>query len=89
MDAADILARGHTILAERGQEYGPIRESFQRAAVVASALTGKSFTPKDVAAVLVGVKQSRLSQNPGHPDSNIDLVNYTAILAQFNLEGVP
>lgn len=59
----NILKEADRIINERSEEkerqYGPMNDSIERTAYIASAIVGKSITPSDVFAVLVGLKFSR------------------------------
>ena len=48
---------------EKERQYGPIGEGLERAAMIASGMTGKSFDAEDIFAALVALKFSRHSYN--------------------------
>lgn len=79
----DILTDAIAILEERGQQYGDITPSFNRAAVMATAMLDKTITPRDVAMVLLAVKMSRLANDPSHRDSVVDGINYLVIASSL------
>ena len=64
---ANILKMADEIINSRSEEkerhYGPIGEGLERAAAIASGMTGGNFTADDVFAVLIGLKFSRHSYN--------------------------
>tara|TARA_B100000579_G_C22371999_1_gene638725 strand:- start:27 stop:314 length:288 start_codon:yes stop_codon:yes gene_type:complete len=64
---ANILKLANEIINERSEEkerqYGPMGEGLERAAMIASGMTGKDFTADDVFAILIGLKFSRHSYN--------------------------
>jgi hypothetical protein len=63
----NILEEANKIINERSEEkermYGPFEEGMERAAAIASASTGKSFTAEDMYICLVALKLSRHSYN--------------------------
>ena len=63
----NILEEANKIINERSEEkerqYGPIGEGLERAAMIASGMTGKSFTGDDIFAALIALKFSRHSYN--------------------------
>lgn len=68
------------IFEQRAKEYGAIDDSFTRAAIFASLLTGLDLTASHVARVLLAVKLSRLSHQPEHDDSLLDASVYLQII---------
>lgn len=62
---------------EKEREYGPMDESMQKAADVASLLTNKDITAKDFYLCMVALKISRLAFNT-KDDTFVDLVGYLA-----------
>ena len=48
---------------EKERQYGPIGEGLERAAAIASNMTGKDFTADDMFAMLIALKFSRHSYN--------------------------
>ena len=83
MHYRDILADALKITTQRHKEYGDALPSFVRAANIWSTFRGQKMTAFDVAACLMAVKMSRLSHQPTHQDSWIDLAAYVAFCAQF------
>ena len=63
----NILDEANKIINERSEEkerqYGPIGEGLERAAMIASGMTGKDFTADDIFAALRAIKFSRHSYN--------------------------
>ena len=64
---ANILQLADEIINQRSEEkerqYGPIGEGLERAAQIASGMTGKDFTADDIFASLIALKFSRHSYN--------------------------
>ena len=83
MNCNDVLSTALTTIRDRGKDYGDIRTSFQKAAIIASAMLNKTISPYDVAVIANAMKMSRLSNNPTHQDSWVDSAGYTAIAAQL------
>jgi len=63
----NILKEANKIINERSEEkerqYGPMGEGLERAALIASGMTGKDFTADDIFAALIALKFSRHSYN--------------------------
>ena len=63
----NILKMADEIINSRSEEkerqYGPIGEGLERAAAIASGMTGKDFTAGDIFATLIALKFSRHSYN--------------------------
>jgi hypothetical protein len=63
----NILEEANKIINERSEEkermYGPFEEGMDRAAMIASGMTGKDFTGTDMYAALIALKFSRHSYN--------------------------
>ena len=83
MKCNDVLSAALTTIRDRGKDYGDIKTSFTKAAIIASAILDKTISPYDVAVILDAVKRARLSHNPSHQDSWVDAAAYTAIASQF------
>ena len=66
------------IINQRGQNYGGVEDSFERAAVIASLKLNNYITAYDVAVIMESVKDARRAMDPGHADSHIDGINYKA-----------
>jgi len=64
---ANILKLADEIINNRSEEkerqYGPMGEGLERAAMIASGMTGKEFTADDIFAALIALKFSRHSYN--------------------------
>lgn len=86
IDVKEIFARAVAIVGERGQAYGGVENSFERAAALASLKLNKAVTPNDVVQILICVKEARLATNPDHEDSLIDKINYAAFHAAFAIK---
>jgi len=85
----NILKKADDIINNRSEEkqrmYGPFSEGMERAALIASACTGKDLTAKDMYMAMVALKLSRESYN--HKEDNLlDAVAYLAALNNFENE---
>jgi len=85
----NILKEADKIINERSEEktrqYGPFSEGMERAAKIATGMTGKEFTAKDVFKILIALKLSRESYF--HKEDNLlDCVAYIGALNNFEDE---
>lgn len=85
----NILKKADDIINNRSEEkqrmYGPFSDGMKRAALIASACTGKDLTAKDMYMAMVALKLSRESYN--HKEDNLlDAVAYLAALNNFENE---
>jgi hypothetical protein len=83
----ELLSYAFEILNARGSEYetdGGIDRSFLEIAAVASVITGKQLTARDVAVVLHCVKLIRSKADPTKLDNYVDGMNYWAIAGCFS-----
>ena len=83
MNCNDVLSTAMTTIRDRSKDYGDIKTSFKKAAIISSAMLDKTITPYDVAVIANAMKMYRLSNNPNHQDSWVDSTAYTAIAAQL------
>lgn len=81
-----ILDQAKEILYERKQEkerqYGPFKESMDKAATVASIIAGHSISSHDVYAAIIGIKLAR----EGHAHKSDNILDAIVYLAQMNDE---
>tara|TARA_B100000282_G_scaffold258483_1_gene205808 strand:- start:1143 stop:1490 length:348 start_codon:yes stop_codon:yes gene_type:complete len=63
----NILKQANEIINNRSEEkerqYGPMSEGFERAAMIASGMTGRSWTADDMYVAMIALKFSRQSYN--------------------------
>jgi hypothetical protein len=82
----NILDEANRIVNERSEEkernYGPFSEGMERAAKIASGMTGKEFTAEDVFKILIALKLSRESYSHKR-DNLLDCVAYLAALDNY------
>jgi hypothetical protein len=71
------------INGKRQDNYGEAERNFSRIADIWSAILDEKLkcpiTPGEVAACMVGVKLSRLSNDVSHRDSWVDIIGYAAL----------
>ena len=81
-----ILEEADQIINHRSEEkerqYGPFSEGMERAAKIASGMTGKDFTAEDMYSALVALKLSRHSYNY-REDNLLDCVAYLGALDNY------
>lgn len=82
-DLITLLEKQIAVLRERASEHGAF-DMFQRAA----NNIGKQYSKAELAGVLAAVKLARLEGNPFNEDSLIDYLNYIAIKAIFDVNGL-
>jgi hypothetical protein len=68
---------------QRGEEYGHLKENFDRISALASIMLGRTITPYEIAVMLLAVKMSRMSENRFKLDNYFDGVNYMAFAGCF------
>jgi hypothetical protein len=84
MNCNDVLSTALTTIRDRNKDYGDIKTSFQKAAIISSAMLDKTITAYDVAVIANSMMQARLSNNPKHQDSWVHMAAYTSIAAQLS-----
>jgi len=67
---------------EKERQYGPFSEGMERAAKIASGMTGKDFNAEDMYSALVALKLSRHSYNY-REDNLLDCVAYIGALDNY------
>lgn len=84
-----ILEEAQEIIFERSEEkerdYGPINQSFEDCATIASILTGIPLTSEDCYKVMIALKMARMKRKYKR-DTYLDTVGYLGALADM-LEG--
>jgi hypothetical protein len=70
-------------VARRRREYGEPVDVFNAIAKRWSSLFREKVTAAQVVLALLDVKLVRLSRNPKHLDSVVDLAGYAAVLAEL------
>lgn len=86
MKHTDIISEAVKVLGPRGKAYGDVRENHDAIAQLATVLTGKSMSARDIALIMVAVKLSRASTSPDHVDNWVDAINYLSFAGEFSTE---
>lgn len=94
MKAVDILDRAKAIVDGRRNTYGQPERSFAKVARLWNAHAKNrgfkaKFSEQDVAIMMAQLKQVRLTDDPTHPDSQIDYVGYAALAGEVANEHAP
>lgn len=79
MDVTQFMEEVMDTVGDRANDYGDAKQSFSRIAEMWSAYKGVYFTHADVAAMMIMLKVSRLSNDPSKKDSWIDIAGYAAL----------
>jgi Domain of unknown function (DUF6378) len=77
MSALSMLRHAATVVADRGRAYGDARQSME---AIASLTLGHPVTAAEVALCMIDLKLQRLSHDPSHEDSLLDVAGYAAVL---------
>jgi hypothetical protein len=83
MKHTDIINGALDVLKPRGAAYGDVRENHDHIASLASTLTRKELSARDIALVLLAVKLGRMTTSPELADHYVDAVNYLAFAGEF------
>lgn len=83
MNHKDVLTTAVGVLRDRGVQYGPEDQLFDRISRIATVMLDRVVTPYDVAMIHVATKMARIASNPRHADNYVDGINYLAFSAQF------
>ena len=86
MEYKDILTESAKIFNDRNPKYGDMRISMDRAAQIATLITGLHMTAHDVSLVLHAVKLSRIGNDRANPEHYVDGINYFAFAAELVTE---
>lgn len=82
----NILTKANQIINERSEEkerlYGPISDGMDRAAAIATGMSGKQFTAQDIMIALIALKFSRHSYNY-REDNLLDACAYIGALDNY------
>ena len=82
MNGAMLLQHAQGVIENRERSYGPAAESFAAIAARWSLVLGITVTPAQVALCLIDLKLARLSRDPKHLDSIVDIAGYAACLRE-------
>ena len=82
MNGAMLLQQAAGVIEKRERIYGPVEESFAAIAARWSLVLRIPVTPAQVALCLIDLKLARLSHDPTHLDSIVDVAGYAACLRE-------
>jgi len=82
MNGAMLLQHAAGVIEHRERIYGPPAESFTAVATRWSLVLGIDVSPAQVALCLIDLKLARLSHDPSHLDSIVDVAGYAACLRE-------
>ena len=82
MNGAMLLQHAAGVIENREQVYGSAEASFAAIAARWSLVLGITVTPAQVALCLIDLKLARLSHDPSHLDSIVDVAGYAACLRE-------
>lgn len=80
-NAVRLLQHALTIVEERGQSYGDAAILFNQIAKRWSLTLGVDVSAEQVVLCMLDLKLARLSNDPTHIDSMVDVAGYAAVLA--------
>jgi hypothetical protein len=83
----DLLTLAFETINARGAEYdvaGDLEQNFREIAAIASVVTGKALTSRDIAMVMHCVKLIRSKSAPDKLDNYVDSMSYVAFAACFS-----
>jgi hypothetical protein len=78
-----VLKRAEAVLTERQQTYGDPAASMAAVAARWSITLGRPVTAEQVVLCLLDLKLVRLSHDPRHYDSAVDVAGYAALLQEI------
>jgi hypothetical protein len=82
MTGEDLLVHAAAVVRDRRRVYGDPTELFERVAVRWSQVLGVRITAAQVGLCLADLKLARLTMDPGHLDSLVDVAGYVACVRE-------
>jgi hypothetical protein len=82
MTGEELLVHAAAVVRDRRRVYGDPTELFERVAVRWSQVLGIRITAAQVGLCLVDLKLARLTMDPGHLDSLVDVAGYVACVRE-------
>ncbi len=82
MNGAMLLQHAAGVIEHREGIYGPPQELFAHIARRWTLVLGAPVTPAQVALCLIDLKLARLTRDPTHLDSIVDVAGYAACLRE-------
>ncbi len=87
MRAEELLEHAAAIVTRRRREYGEPAELFEHVARRWSLTLGVTVNPAQVVLCLLDLKLARLTRDPAHHDSVLDVAGYAACLWEVGRDG--
>ena len=82
MNGAMLLQHATGVIEHRERTYGPPEALFTHIATRWSLVLGVDVSPAQVALCLIDLKLARLTRDPSHLDSIVDVAGYAACLRE-------
>ena len=82
MNGAMLLQHAAGVIENRERIYGPAAENFAAIAARWSLVLGITVTAAQMALCLIDLKLARLTRDPSHLDSIVDVAGYAACLRE-------
>ncbi len=82
MTGEDLLVHAAAVVRDRRRVYGDPTELFERVAARWSQVLGVRITAAQVGLCLADLKLARLTMDPGHLDSLVDVAGYAACVRE-------
>jgi Domain of unknown function (DUF6378) len=82
MNAEQLLEHAAELVNRRRREYGQPADAFEAVATRWSLVFGTKVTAAQVVIALLDLKLTRLSRDPKHLDSIVDVAGYAAVLRE-------
>lgn len=77
-----ILTHAAAVLESRAETYGPANVALRAIAARWSLTLGQPVTPAQVALCMIDLKMVRLTHDPNHRDSLVDVIGYAALMPE-------
>lgn len=78
-DGMDVLVKASKVCLDRGWHYGDPFIKYNKVAKIWSQILGEEVTPQQVVLMMMAIKIVRLSNDPGHEDSVVDIAGYAQV----------
>jgi hypothetical protein len=82
MNGSDFLEHAAAVVNRRRRDYGEPVALFEAVGARWSLTLGTKISPAQVVLCLIDLKLARLARDPRHPDSQVDVAGYAAILQE-------
>ncbi|MCC5991719.1 MAG: hypothetical protein JJT99_04265 [Rhodobacteraceae bacterium] len=82
MTRSMILTAAEQVLESRAAAYGPASASLEKIAARWSQVLECEVTPAQVVLCMIDLKMVRLTHDPDHRDSLIDVIGYAALMPE-------